>query len=94
VEAQNGLTLDSVKVVKTGDKISQSFTMEADKYDESVVALTGHITCAPKLYGTQTENVYVAYGNKFENIVSEGSLIWNASGNIVVFASEPVELKK
>lgn len=95
VEAQNGITLDSVKITKgDSDQISQDFSITDDKYTDSVVSVIGHITCAPRLYGTQPANIYETYGDKFENIVSDGNLIWNSSGVSVVFGSEAVDLNK
>jgi hypothetical protein len=94
VEAQNGMTLDSAKITKGNDnKISQDFKITDEKYTDSVSSVTGHITCAPRLYGTQPTNIYETYGDKFENIKSEG-LLWNASGSFVIFASESVDLDK
>jgi len=95
VEAQNGLTLDSFKVTQGEDsKVSHDFTITDDKYDASVTSVVGHISCAPRLYGTQPTNVYGTYGDKFENIVSDGNIVWNTSGVTVVFASQIVDLNK
>lgn len=92
VEAQNGMTLDSVKITKINDgPISHDFVVSDQKYDDSVKTITGHITCAPRLYGTHAQIAYATYGNNFENISSEGNLIWDNSGKIVVFASETID---
>lgn len=95
VEAQNGMTLDSVKLTKGNeDTVSHDFTITDEKYDDSVVSVTGHISCAPRLYGTHAEIVYETYGEKFENIESEGNLVWDSTGVIVVFGSDTVDFKK
>jgi len=94
VESQSGITLDSAVVIVEGKKISQQFKITEDKYDESVVSVTGHITFSPRLYGTQPEEVYEKYGTRFENIKPDGkNVLWDSNGNIVVFASETVKLK-
>ncbi len=95
VEAQNGMTLDSVKITKQNDDpISHDFAISDDKYSDSVKTITGHITFAPRLYGTHADIVYETYGTKFENITSGDNLIWDTSGNIVVFASETIDFEK
>jgi hypothetical protein len=94
VEAQNGMTLDYVKMTKgDANAVSHKFNMN-EKYDDSVKTITGHISCAPTLYGKHADIVYETYGDKFENIVSEDNLVWNSNGVIMVFASDTVELKK
>ena len=95
VESQSGMTLDSVKLpIGEDGKISQEFTKTADKYDEAVTSITGHIACVPRLYGTQPTAVYEKYGSKFENIALDGqNILWNSNGKMVVFASETVDLK-
>ena len=95
VEAQNGMTLDSVKITKLNDDpISHDFVISEDKYNDSVKTITGHITFAPRLYGTHADIVYETYGTKFENITAGENLVWDTSGNIVVLASETIEFKK
>jgi hypothetical protein len=95
VESQDGFTLSSAKLNLGEDgKISQDFTMSADKYDDTVTAVMGHITCASHLYGAQPAGAYEKYGDKFENIALSDNLIWNSKGCFVVFASEMVELGK
>ncbi len=95
VEAQNGMTLSYVKMTKgDANTVSHEFTIN-EKYDDSVKTVTGHISCAPTLYGKHAEIVYETYGDKFENIVTEDdSLVWNSNGVIVVFASDAVALTK
>ena len=95
VEAQNGMTLDYVKMTKgDANAVSHKFNMN-EKYDDSVKTITGHISFAPTLYGKHADIVYETYGDKFENIVSDdSSLVWNSNGVIVVFASDAVELAK
>ncbi|MGI5918198.1 MAG: hypothetical protein ACOX8N_00860 [Christensenellales bacterium] len=94
VESQSGITLDSAVVTVEGKKISQQFKITEDKYDEGVVSVTGHITFSPRQYGTQPEEVYKKYGTRFENIKPDGkNVLWNSNGNIVVFASEMIDLK-
>lgn len=94
VESQSGMTLDSVIIPVEDKKISHQFKITADKYDEGVVSVTGHITCAPRIYGTQSTAVYEKYGSKFENITPDGqNVLWDSNGNFVVFASETIELK-
>ncbi len=95
IEAQNGMTLDAVKVTKLpNEPISHDFVISDDKYDDSVKTITGHISIAPRLYGTHADIVYETYGNKFENIVSEGNLVWDTGGSVVVFASETIDFRK
>lgn len=89
VLGQNGMTLDSVIITKSGDQISHDFTI-TDKY-KGVTAVTGFITCMPKLYGNQPDAVYKAYGNKFENV---DAAQWNAEGNIIIFQSKTIDLPK
>jgi len=95
VESQNGMTLDSVNFpIGEDGKISQNFTKAADKYDETVTSVIGHIACAPRLYGAQPTAVYEKYGSKLENIALDGqNVLWNSNGKMVVFASEMVDLK-
>ncbi len=94
VEAQNGITLDSRTTIVGGESISEDFIVSDDKYDDSVKTITGHITCAPRLYGNQNPDIYNAYGSKFENIQSEGNLVWDAAGCFVVFGSKTIDFTK
>ena len=96
VEAQNGMTIDFVKITKgDDDKVSHEFVIDGEKYDDNVVSVTGHITCAPKLYGKHADIVYETYGDKFENIENKtGDMVWNTEGVIVVFGSESIDLAK
>ncbi len=95
VLSQDGKTRDSVKITKAGGEISQEFAITAEKYDDSVKSVTGYITCAPSLYGNQPDNVYTAYGRKFENVTApEGDLVWNKDGVIIVFGSKSVDLNQ
>ena len=94
VEAQNGITLDSRKSIVGGESISEDFVVSGDKYDDSVKTITGHITCAPRLYGNQNPDILNVYGSKFENIQSEGNLIWDSTGCFVVFGSKTIDFTK
>ncbi len=95
VEAQNGMTLDSVKVTKLPSQpISHDFVISDQKYDDSVKTITAHITFAPRMYGNHADIVYETYGNKFENITSEANLLWDTSGCVVVFASETIDFTR
>jgi hypothetical protein len=86
VLGQNGMTLDKATIKKSGDQISQNFTMD-DKY-EKINAITGFITCAPRLYGTQ-DDLYKTYGNKFENIdAPNDNYQWDNEGKVIIFQSK------
>lgn len=92
IVSQDGMIVDSVKFTKNGDAVSHRFTVTADKYDDSIMKVTGFITCAPSLYGAQPEGVYNVYGKDFENI--EGDFLWNNDGIIILFASEMVDFSR
>lgn len=95
IVSQDGMIVDFVKMTKQGDSISQDFKITSEKYDDTVKAVTGYISCAPSLYGTQPDAVYNAYGKKFENVEApEGDIVWNSNGVVIVFGSESVELSK
>ncbi len=95
VVAQDGMIVDHVKMTKNGDQVSHDFKITSEKYDETVKAVTGFITCAPTLYGQQPEAIYAAYGKKFENLQApEGDIVWNGDGVVAVFSSESVDLAK
>jgi hypothetical protein len=95
VVSQDGMIVDYVKMTKSGDQISQDFMITSEKYDDTVKAVTGYITCAPTLYGQQPQAIYDAYGKKFENLdAPEGEMVWNGDGVVVVFGSESVDLAK
>ncbi len=91
VIAQNGMTIDSVTIVKSGNRITQDFAL-SDKY-EGASKVKGYITCAPALYGRQPDNVYKNYGDTFEYIeADEENYIWGKEGIIVLFGSDMAEL--
>lgn len=90
VHDQAGNELDSVNIVKNGDKISQDFQIVGSKYNESVKYIAGFITCVPKLYGKQSDSVFKNYGEEFEYVNTENEL-YNNEGILVVFGSEMVE---
>jgi hypothetical protein len=93
VVAQNGMTLDSATIVKSGNSISSDFAL-TDKY-EGVKKIKGYITCAPTLYGKQPDNVYKNYGNTFEYIETDKeNYIWEKDGIIILFGSDMVDLLK
>ncbi|MBT3320116.1 MAG: hypothetical protein HN948_06240 [Clostridia bacterium] len=89
IVAQSGEEIDSVKVNKSEDAISQTFQITDDKY-KNVTSFTAFISIAPSLYGKQSESVQNTYGKKFEFISSEH--IWNKDGIIVMFASETYDM--
>ena len=91
--AQNGMVVDSVTIIKSGDQVSEDFQI-SDKYDD-VISVVGYITCAPTLYGNQPENVDAVYGDKFEYIeATKDNAVWNGDGVIVLFASDMINLPK
>lgn len=90
VHDQAGKELDSVNIIKNGDKMSQEFQVTASKYDETTKYVVGYITCVPKLYGEQSESVFKNYGEKFEYVNTKDDL-WNNEGILVVFGSEMIE---
>ncbi len=95
VVSQDGMIVDYVTMTKSGDQVSHEFTISSEKYDDTVKAVTGFITCAPSQYGEQPEAIYASYGKKFENLQApEGDIVWNGGGVVVLFASESVELTK
>jgi len=95
VVSQDGMIVDFVKITKNGDAVSHDFTVTSEKYDDTVKAVTGYISCAPTIYGQQPQAVYDAYGKKFENIEApDGSIVWNGDGVVVVFGSKSVDLAK
>lgn len=92
VHDQAGNELDSVNIIKNGDKISQDFQITNNFYDDSVKYILGYITCAPNLYGDQSDSVIKNYGEEFEYIdTKDGDSIWNNDGIMVLFGSEMVE---
>ncbi len=92
VHDQAGNELDSVNIIKNGDKVSQKFQVTQNKYDDSILYVIGYITCAPTYYGDQTESVFANYGEEFEYVnAPEGNLIWSNDGNMVLFNSDMVE---
>ncbi len=95
VVSQDGMIVDFVKMTKQGDSISQDFKITSEKYDDTVKSVTGYISCAPTLYGTQPDAIYSAYGQKFENVEApEGDIVWNSNGVVIVFGSDSVEINK
>jgi len=96
VVSQDGMIVDYVTMTKNGDQVSHDFTITSEKYDDTVKAVTGFISCAPTLYGKQPEAIYASYGNKFENLeaADKGDIVWNKDGIVVLFASESVDLVK
>lgn len=95
VVSQDGMIVDYVTMTKNGDQMSHDFKVSSEKYDETVKAVTGFITCAPTLYGQQPEAVYASYGKKFENLQGpEGNIVWNGDGVVVLFASQSVDIAK
>lgn len=92
VHAQSGEELDKYTFSKTEDQISHDFTITADKYDDSVQAIIGYITCAPSVYGKQSEGIIKTYGENFEYIdVPDENYIWSNDGIVILFASEMLE---
>ncbi len=95
IVGQDGMTIDSENIVqeKSGQNISQDFAIDEEYKD--IVSVTGYISCAPSLYGKQSESVLNRYGQKFENISSENNdYVWGHNGNVIVFASEALDLPK
>ncbi|MGE5496212.1 MAG: hypothetical protein ACM3S4_13020 [Burkholderiales bacterium] len=95
VVAQNGMTIDSVTVTqnKANDTISADFNIAGKT--SGVEKIVGYISCAPTLYGSQTDGVYQKYGKKFEYIEADNkNLIWGNDGNVVAFASDMIDLPK
>lgn len=79
VHSQDGMELDGVKITKTDDNISQTFVI-SNKYSD-VSKVYAFITCAPKLYGKQSDDVYKAYGENFEYIDNPAVVIKDEDGN-------------
>lgn len=93
VMGQNGMTVDSVNIVKSGDSISQKFEI-SDKYKD-IVKIKGYITCAPTQYGKHPDEVYNSYGEQFEYITaSTDNYIWGKDGIVVLFDSEMIDVPK
>lgn len=92
VVGQDGLTVDSKVITKSGDQISQSFNI-SEKYKD-IKTVFGFITCAPSQYGAQPDGVYNSYGRKFENITADNdNYQWDGGGNIIIFQSaETIDL--
>lgn len=91
VVAQDGMTIDTVNLVKSGNKISQTFTM-GDKYKDAG-RIKGYISCAPTLYGKQTDAVFSSYGKKFEYIIADkDNYLWQSDGIIILFGSDMIDV--
>ena len=94
VHAQSGTELDGITITKQSgnDQISEDFVMDND-YDDAQ-SIIGYITLAPKEYGKQLDKIYDAYGDNFEYVeTADENEIYNRNGNVVLFASEPMNLK-
>ena len=88
VVAQDGTILANNTFQKSDEPISESFTLTEEQLT-GVVDVQGYICCAPSYYHKQTDEVYAAYGKKFENIANEGeTAIFNNEGVILTFASD------
>ena len=95
IVSQDGMTVDNVRVTKNGDQVSQDFAITSEKFDETVKSVTGFIACAPSQYGQHAnqDTVFDKYGKKFENIEADKeNLVWNAGGNVVLFASQSIDI--
>jgi uncharacterized protein YuzE len=95
VVGQNGITIDSVNITQksANEQVSADFNI-AGKVS-GVEKVVGYITCAPSLYGKQTEAIYQKYGKKFEYMTADDSnYIWGNDSIVVLFASDMVELPK
>jgi len=90
IVAQNGKVIDTADISKTDDDaIEATFQITDDKYGDDVKIITAYITVGPKTPGKQISAVYSEYGNSFERISND--TVWNKSGNVVMFESEPYE---
>ena len=87
VVAQDGAILANHTFQKSDEPISVEFTLTADQL-EGVVDMKGYICCAPSYYHKQTDEVYAAYGKKFENFETTENIVWNNEGVIALFASD------
>lgn len=87
LDSFNGDVLAAQKYTVSGESISVDFPVDA----KWTGAVYGHITCTPKKYGDQPQNVYEQYGSRFENMTG-ADVLWNVDGNAAVFQSEKIDL--
>jgi hypothetical protein len=88
VVAQNGMVLANKTIQKSDAPISETFPL-TDEQLASAVDLKGYICCAPSYYQKQPNEVYAAYGKKFENIANgEDTAVFTNEGVILTFASD------
>lgn len=95
VIGQNGMTIDSVNVTQTAVNGALTADFNLAGKTEGVEKIVGYITCAPTLYGKQTEAIYQKYGDKFQYLQADNkNYEWNNDGVIVLFASDTKDLPK
>ena len=88
IVAQNSAILSHSTFQKTDEPISLQFTLTEEQM-EGVVDIQGFICCAPSYYHKQSDEVYAAYGKKFENITAlDENVVWTNEGVILVVASD------